>query len=762
MQDAQNNRSIFLDAAKYVLLALALAAFIVNKTVFFGYIEGKSLYIKGVIALALVLMAIFFLTTNKEKKARFIAEKKRFLKNPIFIFLALFLLSALVSSFFALNKYRAFFSYFEREEGMIGFFFFFSFLLLALFCFGRKEWNIFFGLTFASGTIFVLQAVTEFIKGNGAIRPVSTFGNPAYLAGYMLFVIFSALILIAEVFQTRRSKTEKAFFIAGAAALILASSVVIAMTQVRGAMLALAAGFLCATIYFALTVPKGAGLKKSLVLAISGLIVLAVFMVGGLALTYKQSAKKSLTPLPQFILQRTISVGSFQTRFIAAKVSLRAINPQNVGVKKFLFGWGPENYHIAYNSYFDPNYFKYENVWFDRAHNKIFDVLVMHGFLGLMLYLGLWASVLFVIFRHKAASLTERLYPAAAIFFAVSYFTQNLFLFDTISTYVAFFAFLAFAAFRFSSQQESQIQGNKGFFIFTPVFFTAAFLILALLGSALFMWGSFLPHMQAKKYIYLKSGDLSITQLAARLDEVLTPYYNGQDLIRMDLIKSVDQFNRDDPGFRALENKNIEAVNDLIRREPYEPRFAMNMGVFLENIGKPELAEDYYRKALALSPARPDLLYLLGQNLMVRGKADEAKQAMAPLLEQSKTIPQSGIFYGIALAQAGPTYRSQSFEVLESSLGAISGQLPTENISVLRTIYEQYLLNFYLEKKKDDFIRAISGAIKIEQMWEKNQEGQYRQGLIKEPPAKKSEIYQKILDEFQKNEWDTLKIEVEQ
>ena len=77
----QNNRSIFLEGAKYVLLALALAALIVNRTVFFGYIEGKSLYIKGVVALALVLMAIFFLTLNKERKTRLIAEKKRFLRS---------------------------------------------------------------------------------------------------------------------------------------------------------------------------------------------------------------------------------------------------------------------------------------------------------------------------------------------------------------------------------------------------------------------------------------------------------------------------------------------------------------------------------------------------------------------------------------------------------------------------------------------------------------------------------------------------------
>ncbi len=595
------------------------------------------------------------------------------------------------------------------------------------------------------------------------MRPSATFGNPAYLAGYLLFVIFATLILLAEGLKSPALKTKKIFLIAGAIVLILASSTVIFITQVRGAMVGLAAGALFVALYVTLTIPKKIWFKKSLIFAAIGLALLAVIVAGLLVFISKQSIQESSTYAPRFIFNRLLSTGSFETRLIAAGVSLRAINPANVGWRKFLLGWGPENYYIAYDSYFDPNYFKYENVWFDRAHDKLFDVLVMNGVLGLAFYLGLWVSVFFLVFRWKSENnWAEKIYPAAAIFFAVSYFTQNLFLFDTIATYIAFFGFLAFVDFNFSQPPKFNSQEYGKTSGFGLLLFSAWLIVFTIFALAFFVWATLLPYIQTKKYIYLKSNGLTITQIVNRLDEVLTPYYNGQDLIRMDLVKSANQFSKNDPGTKQLNEKILSAANGIIAREPYEPRFAMNTGMFLENIGDVRAAEAYYRKAISRAPNRPDLIYLLGQNLVAQGRIDDALQAMNPLVEQAKTIPQSGIFYGIALAQAGQAYHMKSFEIIDSSLGAVSGQLPIEEISVLRKIYEQFMLNLYIDKDKDGFIRALTGAIKIERMWEKNQEDQYKQGLINNLEPKKSETYQAILDGFQKNGWNTLKIEVKQ
>ena len=68
-----------------------------------------------------------------------------------------------------------------------------------------------------------------------------------------------------------------------------------------------------------------------------------------------------------------------QSRLMAAKISLASVNPTNAGFDRFLLGWGPDNYNIAFNNYFDPEIQRYETRLFDRAHNKIVDGFVMRG-----------------------------------------------------------------------------------------------------------------------------------------------------------------------------------------------------------------------------------------------------------------------------------------------------------------------------------------------------------------------------------------------
>src|SRR4030042_1250042 len=155
---------------------------------------------------------------------------------------------------------------------------------------------------------------------------------------------------------------------------------------------------------------------------------------------------------------------STQTRLLSMKSSLEAVNPGRAGWGRALIGWGPDNFDVAYNKFYDPSTQKYEVTWLDRAHNKLLDVLVMNGVLGLIIYLFMW----FYVFRYgflrkklgeedsgKSLEYMNRQLPV--LFIAVAYFVQNIFVFDQISTYIPFFALLGFVANEYNQKDSVSI-----------------------------------------------------------------------------------------------------------------------------------------------------------------------------------------------------------------------------------------------------------------------------------------------------------------
>ncbi|OHA64557.1 MAG: hypothetical protein A2667_00765 [Candidatus Wildermuthbacteria bacterium RIFCSPHIGHO2_01_FULL_47_27] len=781
-----HEQSIFLTAAKWSLLLLVLTPFIVDKSVFFPFIEGKTIYIRAVVTLALFLLAGFFIFARKEERLSFIARKLCLLKNPTAIFIGLFFVSIAFSAVFAKDSFRAFFGTVERGEGLAGLLFFGGIFFLALLLFERKEWRLFFAAVLIGGLILFTNEILELVKNNWIVRFTGgTMGNPSFLAGYLLFVLFAAFALLEDFLAGRVSwrGVPRPLIILFLGVGALAAAAGIFLTQTRGTYIGLAAGIGAVFLYFGarwLLLKFPAGLRPKIGIAALLLALLlgsyAVFLFWQVA-SGQDTARASLFPL---MFQRA---GSFQTRYIAVGVSLNSILPSNEGWGRFLFGWGQDNFNIAYNTYFNPRYFIYENVWFDRAHNKVLDVLVMQGFFGLLAYLGIWVAVL------RSGLKSNKLLSAAFLFFIVSYFTHTLFLFDNPSTNIVIFAFFAFAVFRANqdgltlrpgsgqarspqgdlliAENKSDIRAHQLQSAFVRIGTIAA----ALTALWLFVWATWLPYMQMKNYVKLKASGLPLIEFTAKLDEVFYPYSYIQERIRIDLLKTLPEFPADE-GIGKLVSKVMQAADEIMEREPYEPRHPMNAGQILEEVEAYDKAELYYRKALALVPNRPDLLYLLAQNLVIQGKIEEAKAGpLAVLFEQSKAIPKSGILYGAALLYAPEEYQDEAFAILESSLkvpgmmGSLgtAGQLGTA-LPVMRQIYNDFLALFVQRKDEKNFLAALDTAIKLEEDWEQQKELQLEKGKIEKLPwedeaGKKSELYKKVREAFPKYGWEVVNVE---
>ena len=86
------------------------------------------------------------------------------------------------------------------------------------------------------------------------------------------------------------------------------------------------------------------------------------------------------------------------------------------------------------------------DIWYDRAHNIVYDTLVSGGIVGFLAYLGIFASALYILWRNFAGKNIS--IWTAAIFSAilVAYFVQNLTVFDMVNSYMMIFLVLGFIA----------------------------------------------------------------------------------------------------------------------------------------------------------------------------------------------------------------------------------------------------------------------------------------------------------------------------
>ena len=112
---------------KFLLLATALTPLIFAPAVIFPFILGKAFFFRVIIEIALVLFLIRGQFSNIAKK-------------PLFILVALFFASAIISTILAVNPYRAFWGEAERMEGLFGLLHYFVFFVMAISIFEKKDW----------------------------------------------------------------------------------------------------------------------------------------------------------------------------------------------------------------------------------------------------------------------------------------------------------------------------------------------------------------------------------------------------------------------------------------------------------------------------------------------------------------------------------------------------------------------------------------------------------------------------------------------
>ncbi|MCH7801460.1 MAG: O-antigen ligase family protein, partial [Chloroflexi bacterium] len=128
-------------------------------------------------------------------------------------------------------------------------------------------------------------------------------------------------------------------------------------------------------------------------------------------------------------------------------------------LEKPIFGWGPENYLIAWGRYFDADSGVRER--FDQAHNKLVEELTTKGTVGIATYLTIWIVMFWVFVRavnrrkHHEQAFVVLIGAALAAFFV-----QNMFLFDSPVTVLQLAVLVAFFIAEEMHQRQTQLEAT--------------------------------------------------------------------------------------------------------------------------------------------------------------------------------------------------------------------------------------------------------------------------------------------------------------
>jgi O-antigen ligase len=614
------------------IYALLIVPFIVANNMFFPYIVGKAFTFRIIVEIIFGLWLIIAIK-YKEFRPRF---------SWVFACAGIFTLVLLLADSFAVAPFKAFWSNSERMEGWVAIIHLFMYLLVVGSMFDtEKLWLWFLRANTLAG---VILAVTS-IDNSTEVRFAGPLGNPIYISVYFLFIFFFSLILWYKDVLVRHltdwSSFKKVFsivlfYIYPAVAIL--SFYAIYRTS-RGVLIGALGGVLIAAVLIALFEKE----RKVIRQISSGIIVIVVALV----LTFL-SVRGSDFVKNDPTLSRLAAVSwsnvSGQARQYVWPMAIEGFK------EKPILGWGQEGFNYVFNKYYDPRMYGQEQ-WFDRAHNAPLDFLVAGGILGLLSYLALFGSALYLLwFRKNHLSVTER---ALLTGLFAGYFFQGLFVFDNLVSYIMFFTTLAYVHSRLSENKalhqamDREIGDDYQNYILIPI-------VVILTGICIY-WVN-VPAISANRELiqalrYAQTGNLtgsensfkkslSYESLAdAEIREQLLPYAGS-----VAGVKSIDD---------EVKNRIIrfvkEELDKQIARVPDDARYYILTASFLNNINRPDLAMPYVQKAVELSPNKQTMHFELIRALANTGQLDLAVADAQKTYELEPNYAQAKEIYDAVL-----------------------------------------------------------------------------------------------------------------
>jgi O-antigen ligase/tetratricopeptide (TPR) repeat protein len=606
------------------LILLLFTPLIVNFDLFFPYITGKAYFFRLIVEIVFGLWLILAVLYPEYR------PKKSLILGSTFIFL----IFILISNVFGINQTASFWSNFERMEGYVTLVHLFGLLLVMSSVLKTEtEWIRTFQVILAFNFVTIIQSFAQIFEKGINYRIDTTLGNSTYLAVYMLFAAFISLYLISKIDFTRFNNWWNSKLVWVYGILFLIQSFLVFQTGTRGAMLGLLGGLSLIVISY-LIFSKNKQVKKISV----GVLVIIIAIVVSVVFFRESSFVKSFGGL-QRLSTISLEEGTAKARLINWSMALDGIK------EKPILGWGQSNYNIAFDKYYRPEMHGNE-VWFDRTHNIILDWAIAGGIWGLIAYLFIWLSLVYlIIFKTPSENAISKSILVAMV---ASYFVHNLFVFDNLISYMLFFAVLAYVA----SQNQTNFKSinlNKEFNTLTVKTLIPLVIILIPVTIYAVNYDSYkankelISAMRISKVVVGENGSqknvaLPSEELAGNLDSFLNAINRdtfGNPEIRQRMIFTTDNVLRidgDSENINTVKQSFLQnTVNEMliqIEEAPYDSRYTYLLGSMFARVGQSDLAEQQLLKTINLAPNKQAMrLQLL--NLYRNTKQSEKALSLA-------------------------------------------------------------------------------------------------------------------------------------
>jgi O-antigen ligase/tetratricopeptide (TPR) repeat protein len=659
------------------VFALPFVPLIVTTSLFFPYITGKNFAFRAIVEVMAGLWLALALVDAKYRPKR----------GWILGCFALFILVIAIADAQGANPFKSFWSNYERMDGWVTIAHLFLYLVVASVMMNtEKLWQRLFQFTLAISACLSIYGLWQVAGSAGlATRIDATFGNPIYLAVYMLFNIFIATLLIAQEGKQQWGTMERIalplalvagfvciapqassvglLFLIGLVSIavlealmflrrqyvlgfvIVLDIIALFLTGTRGTELGLIGGTLLAILLYAFI----QGSRKVRIGAVACVVVVAV-LAGGLRLAHNTPFVNSIG-----FLDRLASI-SLTDDTIYARLLNISIASKGV-LERPVFGWGQENYAIVFDKYYDPRMYAQEP-WFDRVHNIIFDWLVAGGILGLATYLSIFAATLWVLWKKAKAgthafSVLERSIITGLL---AGYFIHNLSVFDNITSYILFGTVLGYIVWRRNAEGDALplIKGE----IFSKVVlpFTAVGMVLVTIGVVWMVNGNAYAENRTLLLALEQQADPS-ANLALFQQAIGYGTYGTQEA-REQLVQTAAQVASLSAAQvpNAMKQQYFDlAVSQMMLQEkasPLDARFPLFIGTVEDSFGDYTDASTSLESAHQLSPAKQSILFQIGSNDSALNDLKGSEQAFKQAYELDTEDQQALVYYIAAAVRA--------------------------------------------------------------------------------------------------------------
>ncbi len=704
----------FIRWGTYLILFTPL---ILARASFFPFVTPKTIYFR---VLTDIIFGFYFILAVFFPDYR---PKINVLSIAVFLFAGVFILTSITG----INFTRSFWSTYERMTGVLTILHLTAFFVVITSVFKeRKDWDKILGLSMLVGVLlccYVLAANEASTRGGG------TVGNTSFMAAYLLFDIFFAIMFLLE-------KRSTAWRLYSAVSLLFYMPVLIS-ANARGATVCLFGGLvllLLAYLVFSEKKPlKTAGVSLVLILII-GAVALAVIR-------------------PPFV-QNEISylLNQMSPRFVVWQKAWEGF------LERPILGWGPENFNVVFLQHFNPCMFIPNKcggeVWFDRAHNIVFDTLVTMGIVGMISYLFIFGAAVMGIFR-KYVKEKEDFFPYwVAMILLIVYFFQNLLVFDMISSYMIFFLALGFAYFLMAREGEtvpavteekeskfSTIVRKKT--VKYPVFLLAA----GLMGFVLFFM-NIQPYNSAINVVRIITAKGGIEEQTEFFKKALNSWMEKYE-VREQFAQRLYNVSPPAPG---EETEKVKAIFNLAETEmeksirenslDFRPRlflgrlYAADYRTTFDSL-KLDVAEKTLEKAIEISPTNQQGYWYMTEVKLAKNEQDEVFSLFQKAIDLEPELGLSYWYSGLTYKMIGEY--SKAIEKINEAEQAAYPYRWRENSSDLNQVIEMYrvigdhktLVQLYQDSLKLDSEDANTWANLAESYAKLGQNQQAREAAIK-------------------------------